>query len=54
MAIKSMFEVDYFLGIWSRGRSKSFTTGIYAYGCNPNQGVEIEQFQNPLGSLAYF
>lgn len=25
MAIKSMFEVDYFLGIWSRGMSKSFT-----------------------------
>ena len=42
MAIKSMFEVDYFLGIWSRGMSKSFTTGIYAYmDAILNQGVEI-------------
>lgn len=30
MAIKAMFETDYFLGIWSRGLSKSFTTGIFA------------------------
>ena len=28
MAIKSMFERDYFMGVWSRGMSKSFTTGI--------------------------
>ena len=30
MAVKSMFETDYFLGVWSRGMSKSFTTGVYA------------------------
>lgn len=30
MAIKAMMETDYFLGIWSRGLSKSFTTGIFA------------------------
>ena len=41
MAIKSMFETDYFLGIWSRGMSKSFTTGIYAFlDAILNQGVE--------------
>tara|TARA_Y100001938_G_scaffold24675_1_gene32537 strand:+ start:22745 stop:24613 length:1869 start_codon:yes stop_codon:yes gene_type:complete len=42
MAIKSMFETDYFLGVWSRGMSKSFTTGIYAIlDAILNQGVEI-------------
>ena len=42
MAIKSMFETDYFLGIWSRGMSKSFTTGVYAFlDAILNQGVEI-------------
>ena len=41
MAVKSMFETDYFLGIWSRGMSKSFTTGIYAFlDAILNQGVE--------------
>jgi len=30
MAIKGMFQTDYFLGIWSRGLSKSFTTGVFA------------------------
>ena len=42
MAIKAMFETDYFMGIWSRGMSKSFTTGVYAYmDAILNQGVEI-------------
>ena len=42
MAVKAMFETDYFLGIWSRGMSKSFTTGIFAYmDAILNQGVEI-------------
>jgi len=42
MAVKSMFETDYFLGVWSRGMSKSFTTGIYAaLDAILNQGVEI-------------
>ena len=42
MAIKAMFETDYTLGIWSRGMSKSFTTGIYAFlDAIMNQGVEI-------------
>ena len=42
MAIKSMFETDYFMGVWSRGMSKSFTTAIYAYlDAILNQGVEI-------------
>lgn len=42
MAIKAMFETDYTLGIWSRGMSKSFTTGIYAFlDAIFNQGVEI-------------
>jgi hypothetical protein len=42
MAIKAMFETDYTLGIWSRGMSKSFTTGIYAFlEAILNQGVEI-------------
>jgi len=42
MAIKSMFERDYFLGVWSRGMSKSFTTGIFAaLDAVLNQGVEI-------------
>jgi hypothetical protein len=30
MAIKAMMETDYFLGIWSRGLSKSFSTAVYA------------------------
>tara|TARA_Y100000310_G_scaffold31923_1_gene30272 strand:+ start:3680 stop:5545 length:1866 start_codon:yes stop_codon:yes gene_type:complete len=42
MAIKGMFETDYFLGVWSRGMSKSFTTGIFAaLDAILNQGVEI-------------
>lgn len=42
MAIKAMFETDYTLGVWSRGMSKSFTTGIYAFlEAIMNQGVEI-------------
>ena len=42
MAIKAMFETDYFMGVWSRGMSKSFTTGIYAFlDAVLNQGVEI-------------
>lgn len=42
MAVKSMFESDYFLGIWSRGMSKSWTTGIFAFmDAMLNQGVEI-------------
>ena len=41
MAVKAMFESDYFLGIWSRGMSKSFSTGIYAFlDAILNQGVE--------------
>ena len=30
MAIKAMMETDYFLGIWSRGLSKSFSTAVFA------------------------
>ena len=42
MAIKAMFETDYFMGVWSRGMSKSFTTAIFAYlDAIFNQGVEI-------------
>lgn len=42
MAIKAMFETDYTLGVWSRGMSKSFTTGIYAFlDAILHQGVEI-------------
>ena len=42
MAVKGMFETDYFLGVWSRGMSKSFTTGIFAaLDAILNQGVEI-------------
>jgi hypothetical protein len=42
MAIKAMFETDYTLGIWARGMSKSFTTGIYAFlEAILHQGVEI-------------
>ena len=42
MAIKAMFETDYFMGVWSRGMSKSFTTGKYAFlDAILNQGVEI-------------
>lgn len=31
MAVKAMLESDYFMGVWSRGMSKSFTTGIFAF-----------------------
>jgi hypothetical protein len=42
MAIKAMFETDYFMGVWSRGMSKSFTTGVYAFlDAIIHQGVEI-------------
>ena len=42
MAIKAMLESDYFMGVWSRGMSKSFTTGIFAFlDAIMNQGVEI-------------
>ena len=42
LAIKSMFNADYFMGVWSRGMSKSFTTGIYAFlDAILHQGVEI-------------
>ena len=42
MAIKAMFESDYFMGVWARGMSKSFTTGIFAVlDAILNQGVEI-------------
>lgn len=42
LAIKSMLEADYFLGIWSRGMSKSFSTAIYAYlDAMFNQGIQI-------------
>jgi hypothetical protein len=42
MAINAMFNTDYFMGVWSRGMSKSFTTAIYAYlEAVMNQGVEI-------------
>ena len=42
MAVKAMMLNDYFLGIWSRGMSKSFSTGIFALldACL-NQGVHI-------------
>ena len=42
MAIKAMFETDYFMGVWRRGMAKSFTTAIFAYlDAILNQGVEI-------------
>ena len=42
MAIKAMMESDYFLGIWSRGMSKSFSTGIFALlDAILHQGVQI-------------
>ena len=42
MAVKAMFNTDYFLGVWSRGLSKSFTTGIFAIlDAIMNQGVHI-------------
>ena len=42
MAVKAMMQTDYFLGIWSRGLSKSFTTGIFAIlDAILNQGVHI-------------
>jgi len=40
MAIKSMMETDYFMGVWARGMSKSFTTGVFAFlDAVLNQGV---------------
>ncbi len=42
MAIKAMMETDYFLGIWSRGMSKSFSTAVFAIlDAILNQGVHI-------------
>ena len=42
MAIKAMMESDYFLGIWSRGMSKSFSTGVFALlDAMLHQGVQI-------------
>ncbi len=42
MAIKSMMQTDYFLGIWGRGMSKSFSTAIFAIlDAIMNQGVQI-------------
>ena len=42
MAIKAMMETDYFLGIWSRGLSKSFSTAVYAIlDATLHQGVHI-------------
>ena len=42
MAIKAMMETDYFLGIWSRGMAKSFSTGGFAIlDAILNQGVHI-------------
>lgn len=42
MAIKAMMESDYFLGIWSRGMSKSFSTAVFAIlDAIMNQGVQI-------------
>lgn len=42
MAIKTMMDVDYTLGIWSRGMSKSFSTAIFAIlDSILNQGVHI-------------
>jgi len=42
MAIKAMMECDYFLGIWSRGMSKTFSAAIFAFlDAIMNQGVEI-------------
>ena len=42
MAVKAMMENDYFLGIWSRGMSKSFSTGIFALlDAMLNQGEHI-------------
>ena len=42
MAIKAMMECDYFLGIWSRGMSKTFSAAIFAFlDAILHQGVEI-------------
>ena len=42
LAIKAMLETDYFLGIWSRGMSKSFSTAIFAFlDAIFNPGVQI-------------
>ena len=42
MSIKTMMIADYFLGIWSRGLSKSFSTAIFAgLDATLNQGVNI-------------
>ena len=55
MAIKAMFETDYFMGVWSRGMSKSFTTGIYAFlDAVLNQGVEIGIFEYHLSTRVLF
>ena len=41
MAIKAMLESDYFMGVWSRGMSKSFTTGVFAFlDAIMNQGLK--------------
>jgi len=38
---KACWKAIYFLGVWSRGMSKSYTTGIYAVlDAILNQGVE--------------
>jgi hypothetical protein len=42
MAIKAMMLCDYFMGIWARGCSKSYCTGIFAaYYALLNPGTEI-------------
>lgn len=42
LAVRSMMETDYFLGIWGRGMSKSFSTAIFALlDAILNQGVHI-------------
>ena len=42
IAVKTMFETDYTLGCWSRGLSKSYTSGIYAaLDALLNQGIKI-------------
>lgn len=41
MAIKGMMKSDYFLGIWSRGMSKSFSTGMFTIlDCILHQGIQ--------------
>ena len=42
MAIQAMFNTDYFLGVWSRGLCKTFTTGIFSIFVSiMHQGVQI-------------